>query len=137
MPACSLWLSLTSFLTSNHGIITPRRRTERKPIMSDKALTISLPEELLAQVTAQRIDVQAVVEKALRSELEELSQARRATLEQREALLHQVLPQERIAEGVQALHAGQRILGLSEGQVRVSEDFDDPLPDEEWGDLFQ
>jgi len=105
--------------------------------MSDKALTISLPEELLAQVIAQRIDVQAVVEKALRSELEELSQARRDTLEQREVLLHQVLPQERIAEGVQALHAGKRILGLSEGQVRVSEDFDDPLPDEEWGDLFQ
>ena len=105
--------------------------------MSDKALTISLPEELLTQVTAQRIDVQAVVEKALRLELEELSQSHNETLEQREALLHQVLPQERIAEGVQALHAGKRILGLSEGQVWVSEDFDDPLPDEEWGDLFQ
>ncbi len=105
--------------------------------MSDKALTISLPEELFTQVTAQRIDVQAVVEKALRLELEELSQSHNDTLEQREALLHQVLPQERIAEGVQALHAGKRILGLSEGQVWVSEDFDDPLPDEEWGDLFQ
>ena len=105
--------------------------------MSDKALTISLPEELLTRVTAQRIDVQAVVEKALRLELEELSQSHNDTLEQREALLHQVLPQERIAEGVQALHAGKRILGLSEGQVWVSQDFDDPLPDEEWGDLFQ
>jgi hypothetical protein len=105
--------------------------------MSDKALTIALPEELLAQVTAQRIDVQAVVEKALRLELEELSQPSRYTLEQREALLHQVLPQERLAEGVQALHAGKRILGLSEGQVRASQDFDDSLPDEEWGDLFQ
>ena len=105
--------------------------------MSDKALTISLPEELFAQLTAQHIDVQAVVEKALRLELEELSQSRTYTFEQGKPLLHQVLPQERLAEGVQALHAGKRILGLSEGQVRVNEDFDDPLPDEEWGDLFQ
>jgi hypothetical protein len=53
-----------------------------------------------------------------------------------EDLLRQLVPPERLTESLQALREGKRILGLSQGQVWMSDDFDDPLPDEEWGDLF-
>ena len=37
-----------------------------------------------------------------------------------------------------ALESGRRrvLLGIAEGRFDVPDDFDDPLPDELWGDLF-
>ncbi|MEP7288105.1 MAG: hypothetical protein ABI947_20310 [Chloroflexota bacterium] len=106
--------------------------------MSDKSLVVTLPEELIEEVAARHIDIQAVVEKTLRFELDEISQWGSSSLaiEEKEILLYQLLPPHRMAEGLQLLHTNKRISGLSGGQVWMSEDFDDPLPDEEWGDLF-
>ena len=59
------------------------------------------------------------------------------SLEEKEARLRQLLPLERLKEGLRLLHEGQPIPGLMGGSVWMSEDFDNPLPDEAWGDLFQ
>ena len=106
--------------------------------MSDKPLVVPLPEELIEAVTARHINIRAVVEKALRSELDELSQWGSASLtfEQKESLLRQLLPPERLAEGLRLLNERKPIPGLLAGKGWMSEDFDDPLPDKEWGDLF-
>jgi hypothetical protein len=52
-------------------------------------------------------------------------------------LLRQLLPPERLKEALRLLDEGKRILALSEGQISVSSDFDEPFPDEFWGDLFE
>jgi hypothetical protein len=106
--------------------------------MSNKPLMLELPEELIERVVAGHIDVRAVVEKALYSELDEIAQwgSSALTIKQKEALLHQLLPPGRLEEGLQLLHEGQLIPGLLGGKAWMSDDFDDPLPDEEWGDLF-
>src|SRR5688572_12899180 len=110
--------------------------------MSDKQLIIELPEELLDQAAAAQIDMRAVVEKAL---LLELAQRKNRyvyeheklvpmTMEEKRDYLRQVLPPERLDQALRDLEEGKRIPGLWEGQIWMSDDFNDPLPDEFWGD---
>src|SRR5712691_284027 len=106
--------------------------------MSDKQLVIELPEELLKQAAAAQIDMRAVVEKALMLELAQRQNSINGDTEkpgtlsmaEKRELLRQMLPPERLNEALRSLDEGKRILGLLEGQIRVSNDFDEPLPDE-------
>lgn len=109
--------------------------------MSDKQLVIELPEELIEQAAAAQIDMRAVIEKALLVELAQRqvtsNTAKPLSMGEKAELLRQLLPPERHSEALRLLAEGKRILGLSEGQITVSDDFDEPLPDDYWGDLFQ
>jgi hypothetical protein len=108
--------------------------------MSDKQLIIELPEELIAQATAAHIDFRAVVEKAILTELNRLPAsteqaqwgALSLTVEEKEARLQQLLPPERLDEGLRLLREGKPIPGLMGGKAWMREDFDAPLPDEVW-----
>lgn len=114
--------------------------------MSNKQLVIELPEELIAQATAAQINIRAVVEQALLTELHRTAPVagdeseqwgtEPLTLEQKETKLRQLLPPERLPEGLKLLHEGRPIPGLHGGKLWISEDFDVPLSDETWDDLF-
>src|SRR5437016_5200048 len=101
--------------------------------MSDKSLVVTLPEDLIERANAARLNMSALLEKAILTELAEQPSG----LIDQEALVRQVVPPERLADSLRTLREGKRILGLSSGEVWTADDFDDPLPDEEWGDLFQ
>lgn len=100
--------------------------------MTDKLLTVTLPEELIEQAAAQ-LDMRELVEKAILAELAH----QKSELFELEMLLQQILPANRLGSALQSLHEGNRILGLSQGEITTSDDFDEPLPDADWGDLFQ
>jgi hypothetical protein len=113
--------------------------------MSDKQVIIELPEELVDKANAAQIDMRAVVEKALLLELAQ-RQTRRVynhekivpfTMEEKREYLRKVLSPERLEAALRDLEEGIRTPGLWTGQIWVSDDFDDPLPDEFWGDLFK
>jgi hypothetical protein len=99
--------------------------------MSDKQLIIELPEELIDQAAAARIDMRTVLEKALLLELAKrqsaLNNTNSLSMAEKRERLRQILPPERLDEALRFLMEGKRILGLSEGGISVSDDFDDPL----------
>jgi post-segregation antitoxin (ccd killing protein) len=113
--------------------------------MSDKQVTIELPEELVNKAAAAQIDMRAVMEKALLLELAQRQtkhvynheKLMPMTMEEKLEYLRQVLAPERLEQALRDLEDGTRTPGLWEGQIWASDDFDDPLPDEFWGDLFQ
>jgi hypothetical protein len=53
-------------------------------------------------------------------------------IEEKIAILKRHLTGTALEEAMQAVHRGERVFGLHAGQVWVSDDFDDPLPDEFW-----
>ena len=112
--------------------------------MSDKPLILDVPEDLLVRAQIAHIDLRRVVIRAIEQEIAESTRQLRfepsqadLTLDEKEAELSRLLPPERLAEGLRLLHQGKPIPALFAGKVTMRADFDDPLPDEEWGDLFQ
>ena len=101
--------------------------------MTDKLLTVTLPEELVEQAIAAQLNMRDLLEKAILAELAH----QKSEFSEQELILQRILPANRLASALQNLHEGKRILGLSQGQVTTSDDFDEPLPDADWGDLFQ
>lgn len=108
--------------------------------MSDKPITLELPEELLARATSAQIDLRGVLIEGL---VHKLQTAPPEPVPKREPFIH---PPEFVEEMKAYLRdaedrvaAGQvsgRVIGLHPGEGWMSDDFDDPLPDEFWGDLF-
>jgi hypothetical protein len=108
--------------------------------MSDKPVTVEIPEELLTQVEFAHLDVRQIMIKALEQALAhaESSEAApslqpdatddgiRPTLKEIEAAIK--ASQERLASP----NAPRRTLGWHQGTIWVSDDFDDELPDEFW-----
>ena len=105
--------------------------------MTDKQITLSLPETLLQRANAAHVDIQAVLLEALETKL--VNRAAPIMDEaERQAYLLSIVAPERREEVKQALARGERILGLFEGQGGwMADDFTDPLPDEFWGDLYK
>ncbi len=99
--------------------------------MSDKPLLLDIPEELLAQAQAAHVDMRRIVIEALenevrRSPITDTSDEIKPSLEEIEAAI--AASMRRVASGEVEL----RVLGLNKGTIWVSDDFDDPLPDELW-----
>jgi hypothetical protein len=97
--------------------------------MADRELTIHVPEHLLHDVESAQIDVQSIVVEALRSALTQNTTPVRLKMPSREDI------ERNIAESLLLQRTAperQRKLGLHFGQAWVSDDFDDPLPDEFW-----
>lgn len=104
-----------------------RKSVRGKRPITGKTLTINLPDDLASKLEVHPIDVRQVVIEALEHELNRTKgpkpQMTKAELEAA------------IEESERQLASGQarlRILGLHEGQGWMSDDFDDPLPDEFW-----
>ena len=95
--------------------------------MSDKSLVLELPADLLDRAQAANLDLRQVLIEALEQKLPQSDDGILPTLEEVEAALQKSM--ERIAN---ADPSELRILGLHEGTGWVSDDFDDPLPDEFW-----
>src|SRR5258706_14218501 len=96
--------------------------------MTDKSLVIELPAELLNRAQAAQLDLRQVLIDALEQKLPlPPDDGIRPTLAEVEAAYQASL--ERIAK---ADPSSLRILGLREGTGSMSDDFDDPLPDEFW-----
>jgi uncharacterized membrane protein YccC len=132
--------------------------------MSDKPLTVEIPEELLTQVESAQLDVRQIMIEAFNREIKRLHliSSQGSTLLARypsdEAIeqvvqdsLKQVATQpdatddgirptlEEIEAAIKASQqrlaspdAPRRTLGLHQGTIWVSDDFDDELPDEFW-----
>lgn len=103
--------------------------------MSDKPITIALPEELLSEVESAQIDVRQIMIEALKREIDrlhsansdpDLSLARYPSDAEIDQAIQESL--KRVAAG----GAGLRQLGLNPGSIWMSDDFDDELPDEFW-----
>src|SRR5690349_14859156 len=94
--------------------------------MSDKSLMLQLPEELIERAEAAHLDLRQVLLEALEQKLPRESDGIKPSLEEVEAAIE--ASKKRIASG----EADLRILGLDKGTVWMSDDFDDPLPDEFW-----
>jgi hypothetical protein len=100
--------------------------------MSDVILTIRLPEALAEKAKAANLEIESVLIDALERKLREEVVAtlppppRMPTREEVELEIRK--SEERIASGLYPL----RTFDLSKGTVWVSDDFDDPLPDEFW-----
>ena len=103
--------------------------------MSDVLLTIRLPEELVAKAKAANVEIGSFLIDSLTRRLGVETAAvfelpppanRMPTREEVEIEIQKST--ERIASGNYPL----RTLGLNKGTVWVSDDFDDPLPDEFW-----
>jgi hypothetical protein len=103
--------------------------------MTLKTLTLDLPEDLLTKAEAQQLDLRQIMIDALSREIvtgdDVLSLARSApkpypSVEEVEQAIRE-------SERVVASGTGNlRILGLHKGSMWLSDDFDDPLPDEFW-----
>lgn len=94
--------------------------------MSDKSFTLVLPEELIERAQAAKLDLRQVLIEALEQKLPPQDEGIKPSLEEIEAAIQASI--QRIASG----EADLRILGLHAGTTWVSDDFDDPLPDEFW-----
>jgi hypothetical protein len=102
--------------------------------MTIKTLTLDLPEELLTKAEAQHLDLRQIMIDALSREvggqgkalLSDSKPRHYPSVEEVERAVQESLA--RIAAGV----TEQRILNLHAGGAWVSDDFDDPLPDEFW-----
>lgn len=106
--------------------------------MSDKVITLEIPETLANNAEQLGLLSRERVIAWLQSEVMRSAQHQiEPTLIEKEAELAQLLPPERLAEGLRLLHEGKPIPGLFAGKITTRDDFDDPLPDDEWGDLFQ
>ena len=103
--------------------------------MSDKQLTVEVPEELFEQAQNARIDMRKTVidalilavfrQKSTLSQLDELS-ARYPSDEQIQKAISNSL------ELTRSNAIGLRKLGLHPGAMQMSNDFDEELPDEFW-----
>ena len=93
--------------------------------MTNKLLTVTLPEVLIEQATAAQLNIRDLLEKAIRAELAH----QKSEFSEQETLLQRVVPANQLESALQSLHEGKRILGLSQGEVTASDDFDEPLPD--------
>jgi hypothetical protein len=103
--------------------------------MSDKPLTVEIPEELLTQVESAQLDVRQIMIEAFNREINRLHliSSHGSTLLARypsDEAIEQAIQDSlnRVASGV----AGLRTLGLNAGSMWMSDDFDDELPDEFW-----
>lgn len=96
--------------------------------MSDKAFVVEIPEDLLNRAQAAHVDVRRVLIDALEQEVRRLQidQPVSPSREEVEAAVQESL--RRVASG----QGDFRVLGLHAGTSWVSDDFDDPLPDEFW-----
>ena len=104
--------------------------------MSDLLLTIRVPEELVAQAKVAHVEIESFLIDSLARKLGVPAAAPRVELpppanrmptrEEVEAEIQKSM--ERVASGKYPL----RTLGLNKGTAWVSDDFDDPLPDEFW-----
>jgi hypothetical protein len=96
--------------------------------MSDVVFTIKLPEELAAKAKAANVEIQsfliASLERKLYDEMAASTPNRMPTREEVEAEIRK--SEVRIASGIYPL----RTFGLNKGTTWMSDDFDDPLPDE-------
>ena len=106
--------------------------------MSDVLLTIRLPEELAAKAKAANVEIESfLIDSLARKFRDDVTSSIRShprnPMPTREEVEAEILKSEkRFASG----EASQRVLGLHTGHIWMSDDFDDELPDEEWGDLF-
>ena len=105
--------------------------------MSDKSLVLKLPEELLERAHAAHIDLRRALIQTIERELN-LANGQALPVTERPVPSPQAIETEiqRSLDKMAAGEVGTRILGLHAGKTWVSDDFDDPLPDEFWGDLF-
>ena len=94
--------------------------------MTDKSLVLALPEELLGRAQAAQLDLRQVLIEALEQKLPREDDGIKPSLEEVEAAIQASM--ERIASDKAEL----RVLGLHAGEMWMSDDFDDPLPDEFW-----
>jgi hypothetical protein len=99
-------------------------------MMSDKPFTLDLPEELIARAHLAHIDLRRVMIEALRREVDFAEV--KSTQPPSAAMVEQAV-QESIVRMENAPETG-RVLGLHEGRIWMSDDFDDPLPDAFWLD---
>ena len=99
--------------------------------MSDKPLTLELPEELIGRAQAAKLDLRQVLIEALETKLPSADDA------EIEQILRKRLPEEQVAPALEALHRGERILDLHAGTMQISDDFDDPLDPDEGRAFFQ
>ncbi len=109
--------------------------------MSDVLLTIRLPAELAEQAKAANLEIETFIVDSLRRELAgsgiETAPPEVARGPKRMPTMEEVLAD--IAESKRRLESGEvipRVWGEFAGEIWMSDDFDDELPDEEWGDLF-
>jgi hypothetical protein len=107
-------------------------------MMSNKPLVLELPEELIERAEAAHIDLRQALIQTIERELSSLQHQdgswtvrRVPTPEAIEAQIQKSL--DKMAAGA----SGSRVLGLHAGKTWISDDFNDELPDEEWGDLFK
>jgi len=99
--------------------------------MSDKQVTVSLPEALVRKAEAAQVDMRAVFERALEHEVSHVPDEEQ--IEKTATMLREYFPEERVQEIIAIMRRGERVLGMFEGlNSWVSDDFDDPLPDEFW-----
>lgn len=104
--------------------------------MSDKLFVVELPEELLEQAQSAHVDVRQVLIDALHREIDRLQPSTEnggvlavrpfPTAEEVEKAVQESL--QRVASGDTPL----RQIGYLQGQIWVSDDFDDELPDSFW-----
>lgn len=110
--------------------------------MGMKKLIIELPEELVEQAALAQIDVQRIVENALRDTLlQQQSQVERSpfrvlTHAEKVARLHELLPPERLEDALRDLEAGRPIGSLYAGHITLTKEALEPLPEDVWGDLL-
>jgi hypothetical protein len=94
--------------------------------MSDVLLTIRLPEELAEKAKAANVEIESFLIDSLERKLNPHSPNRMPTKEDVELEIRK--SEERVISGLYPL----RTLGLNKGAGWMSDDFDEPLPDEFW-----
>lgn len=102
--------------------------------MSDKPLTITLPEELIDQALAAQLDLRGIVEHAILMALHHPVEANVTVVS---ATVGRNLPPDQPLTTGQAIPSNQRIPSLHAAHLTLSAEALAPLPDETWGDLFQ
>jgi hypothetical protein len=93
--------------------------------MSDTVLTLEIPEALVERAQAVQIDLRQTLIDALQAKLPPIK-------EDVEILLQHRLSGNALEAALRAYRSGERVLGLHVGAFWMSEDFNDPLPDEFW-----
>jgi hypothetical protein len=93
--------------------------------MTEVAVLMKIPADLLERAQQADLDMEQVFIEALQARLLDRTEEVIAILKRR-------LTGAALEEALQAVQRGERVLGLHAAGFWMSDDFDDPLPDEFW-----
>jgi Arc/MetJ-type ribon-helix-helix transcriptional regulator len=101
--------------------------------MSKKTVTVELPAELVEKMQQVNADLSAFIAEAVRRDLERLGMVPHRPMNERMPTQEEIdaAVRESAARNASGLYP-KRQLGLMKGQIWMSDDFDDPLPESFW-----